>query len=180
MARVARGKGRGRLKREPGKGQGRPKCRLVTEMRRSPVFLPCSSRLLRRCDHVTAVLVAYGALNSASASQALDLGPQRAEKCDVPGIFVTGPISPTSLSGGTVTEGRLRVGLPSHPHELPHVPGVSWRPQPARAATRRPGPQLGRTRRPPQGAPAPKAIVSPPSANIETRSRLVLQSQIFA
>jgi len=23
--------------------------------------------------------------------------------------------------------------------ELPHVPGVSWRPQPARAATRRPG-----------------------------------------
>ena len=88
---------------------------------------------------MTAVWGAYGALNSASASQALYLGPQRAEKCDVPGIFVTGPILPTSLSGGTVTEVRLRAGLPSHPHELPHVPGVSWRPQPARAATRRPG-----------------------------------------
>src|ERR1700761_6806814 len=153
MARVARGKGRGRLKREPGKGQGRPKCRLVTEMRRSPVFLPCSSRLLRRCDHVTAVLVAYGALNSASASEALDLGPQRAEKCDVPGIFVTGPISPTSLSGGTVTEVRLRVGLPSHPRKPPR-PGrlVAATACPGRHET--PGTSLGRAQ-PPRATPSP-------------------------
>ena len=42
------------------------------------------------------------------------------------------------LLGRTFTEVENRVGLLSHPRS-PTVPGVSWRPQPARAATRRPG-----------------------------------------
>src|SRR5262245_33343781 len=48
---------------------------------------------------------------------------------------------PGTLGPGlrTVTEARLPpVPVPTPPR-TPHVPGVSWRPQPARVATRRPG-----------------------------------------
>src|SRR6201996_6814858 len=148
VAETAGGAGSGRsFTRAPRIGR-----RTVSSSRRCGE-VRCSSRLLRRCDHVTAVSGAYGALNSASASEALDLGPQRAEKCDVPGIFVTGPISPTSLSGGTVTEVRLRVGLPSHPRKPPR-PGrlVAATACPGRHET--PGTSLGRAQ-PPRATPSP-------------------------
>src|SRR5882724_1320799 len=113
----------------------------------------------RRCDHVTMVLVPYGGPNTRSASRGLDSGPRRAGECDVPGIFVTDRGSRASLSGRTITEVRLRPEPvpPSRPN--PHVPGVSWRPQPARAATRRPGRisdgRDGRGQRPHRPQPRP-------------------------
>ena len=102
----------------------------------------------RRCNHVTLVLGPYRGPKVDNAFQALDSGPQRAGKCDVPGAFVNDRASRAPLSGRTVTEVRLRnVPAPTSPR-TPHVPGVSWRPQPARAATRRPG-RISAARPPP-------------------------------
>ncbi len=65
--------------------------------------------------------------------------PEGCGKCDVPGIFVTDRAEVWLLSRLPVTEVRLRDVPAPDPPRTPHVPGVSWRPQPARAATRRPG-----------------------------------------
>ena len=103
------------------------------------------------------LLGAYRDPNIGSAFPDLDSGPEEGRKCDVPGIFLTassrsgppGPRSRPERLGRTFTEVENRVGLLSHPR-FPTVPGVSWRPQPARAATRRPG-------RTSDGRPGPEA-----------------------
>ena len=97
-----------------------------------------SSRLLQASRSRDHGLTPYGVENSCSASRALDPALRTAGECDVPGVFVTGPVSRASLSGRTFTEVGLRVGLPSLSRP-PHVPGVSWRPHPAGVATSRPG-----------------------------------------
>ena len=152
----ARGKGRGRLVHGPGRlwpWPRRPGMRGVEDPSRvrhgsvtddGPRHRDAEKATLpgvffRRCDHVTMVLGPYRGPKVDNAFSSPVPRPRGAGKCDVLGVFVNDRASPASLSGKTITEVRLRdVPAPSSPR-TPHVPGVSWRPQPARAATRRPG-----------------------------------------
>src|ERR1700761_5844209 len=139
LAGCGRGRdGRGcgeREKPHAGATDERPKCLLVTEMSGSPVFLP-SSTTLRSRDGSLGGLWRPQLSERVTGSRSR---PSEGRECDVPGIFVNDRPSSTSLSNRTVTEVRLRA-IPGPPlPRTPHVPGVSWRPQPARAATRRPG-----------------------------------------
>src|SRR6201996_9303695 len=131
------GRGCGEWERlHAGATDERPKCLLVTEMSGSPVFLPSSTTLRSRDGSL-------GGLWRPQLSERVTgprSRPSEGRQCDVPDIFVTGPISPTSLSGGTVTEVRLRVGLPSHPQK----------PRTSRASPRGPNPP-----RPPPHPPRP-------------------------
>ena len=103
----------------------------------------------RRCNHVTTLWPPHRGPNTRSAFRGPDFGLLGAGKCDVPGIFVNSrlslaanprePVTEDRTSSRPVTNPVLRAEPLASSLKDPHVPGASWRPQPARAATRRPG-----------------------------------------
>jgi hypothetical protein len=141
----------GEWRKGPGSASGAPQIR----HRRWSSSQRCrerrsSFRLLQTFESRDHGLTPYGVVNPCSAFQALEIGPQGAGECDVLGIFVNGPASPTSLSGRTVTEVRLRVGLCPLPAN-PSRPGRLVAATPCRGRHETPGTHLGR----PHGRPRP-------------------------
>jgi hypothetical protein len=139
-----------------------PRHREAENVTLPPVFF-------RRCNHVTVVLGPYRGPKRRIAFQGLDLGAQEAGKCDVLGIFVTDRVSRASLSGRTVTEVRLRVGLCPLPTN-PSRPGRLVAATPCRGRHETPGTHLGRPQRSEAGPGTHLGRPQAPEAGASTRA----------
>ena len=133
---------------------------------------PCCGELLSLCENNSPQAPPRGAgaplRHPPPVRPPLDHLPGAATRSRLFGPYRGQKVGHVHLSGGN-SHGRPR----SLCHSLrePHVPGVSWRPQPARAATRRPGRRSPAARATEYAAPPPGPRIEPsPHTRVTNRA----------